>query len=81
MHNGECLTVDIIKMFGTNLRKYRHELGASPEKLAEACGLHRTCISGVERLQRSIALENVQKIADTFGIGTYKMFVEEKNNV
>lgn len=69
-------------MFGTNLRKYRTELGLSQEKFAELCGLHRTYISDIERFQRSIALENVQRIADALGVETYKLFVEseEKNN-
>lgn len=69
--------MDIVKVFGTNLRKYRNELGVSQEKFAEMCGLHRTYISDIERFQRSIALDNVQKIADALGIGTYKLFIEE----
>lgn len=70
--------MDMIKVFGTNLRKYRNELGVSQEKFAELCGLHRTYISDVERFQRSIALDNVQKIADALGIDTYKLFMEDE---
>lgn len=72
--------MDIVKVFGMNLRKYRNELGVSQEKFAEMCGLHRTYISDIERFQRSIALDNVQKIADALGIETYKLFVEERGN-
>ena len=70
--------MDIVKVFGTNLRKYRNDLGVSQEKFAEMCGLHRTYISDIERFQRSIALDNVQKIADALGIETYKLFIEER---
>ena len=70
--------MDIIKVFGTSLRIYRKQLGVSQEKLAERCGLHRTYISDVERFQRSIALDNVKKIADALGVEPYKMFMEEK---
>ena len=70
--------MNIIKVFGTNLRKYRNELGVSQEKFAEMCGLHRTYISDVERFQRSIALDNVQKIADALGVEAYMLFVEEE---
>lgn len=70
--------MDIVKVFGTNLRKYRTELGLSQEKFAELCGLHRTYISDIERFQRSIALENVQRIADALGVETYKLFVESE---
>ena len=67
--------MDIIKVFGTNLRKYRTKLGVSQEKFAEMCGLHRTYISDIERFQRSISLETIQKIADALGIETYKLFL------
>jgi transcriptional regulator with XRE-family HTH domain len=70
--------MDIVRVFGTNLRKYRLRLGVSQEKFAEMCGLHRTYISDVERFERSISLDNVQKIADAFGIDTYKLFIEEE---
>ncbi|MCD8331151.1 MAG: helix-turn-helix domain-containing protein, partial [Oscillospiraceae bacterium] len=42
------------------------------------CGLHRTYISDIERFQRSIALENIQRIADALKIETYKLFVEQE---
>lgn len=69
--------MDILNVFGTNLRKYRNKLGISQEKFAEMCGLHRTYISDIERFRRSIALENVQKIADALNIETYKLFIDE----
>lgn len=41
-------------------------MGLSQEVFEERAGLHRTYISAVEREKRSIALENVQKIAGSF---------------
>lgn len=70
--------MDIIKVFGTNLRMYRNKLGLSQEKFAEKCGLHRTYISDIERFQRSISLENIQRIADALEIETYKLFIESE---
>ena len=72
--------MDILKVFGNNLRKYRERKNISQEKFAEMAGLHRTYISDVERFQRSISLNNVQKIADALEIETYKLFEEEKDN-
>ena len=69
--------MDIIKVFGDNLKKYRTQLGLSQEAFAEKCGLHRTYISAIECYRRSIALENVQRIADALGIETYKLFINE----
>ena len=73
--------MDIIKVFGTNLRKYRNEKGYSQEKFAELCGLHRTYISDIECFQRNISLENVQKIANALEIESYKLLIEEKESV
>ena len=68
--------MDIVKVFGKNVRKYRTKLGISQEKFAELAGLHRTYISGIERFQRSISLENIQKIADALQIETYQLFID-----
>ena len=68
--------MDIVKVFGTNLRKYRTEKKLSQEKFAELCNLHRTYISDIECFRRNISLENIQKIADALEIETYKLFIE-----
>ena len=68
--------MDIVKVFGMNLRKYRTEKKLSQEKFAELCNLHRTYISDIECFRRSISLENIQKIADALEIETYKLFIE-----
>ena len=68
--------MDIVKVFGTNLKKYRTASKLSQEKCAERCNLHRTYISDIECFRRSISLENIQKIADALEIETYRLFVE-----
>ena len=68
--------MDIVKVFSSNLKKYRTNLGISQEAFAEKAGLHRTYISAIECYRRSISLENIQKIADALEIETYKLFVE-----
>lgn len=76
----EEVNLDILELFGKNLRKYRTISGLSQEKFAEMCGLHRTYISDVERAQRSISLGNIQKIADALKIEPYKLFLEDTND-
>ena len=73
--------MDIIKVFGTNLRKYRIEKGLSQEKFADLCGLHRTYISDIECFQRNVSLQNVQKIADALEIESYKLFINNERGV
>lgn len=72
--------MDIIKVFGNNLKKYRKNLGLSQEEFAYKCGLHRTYISAIECYRRSISLENIQRIADALGVETYKLFMENDND-
>ena len=72
--------MDILKVFGKNLRNYRTSCNLSQEKFAEMCGLHRTYISDIERGQRSISLCNIQKIADALCIDTYKLFLENTDD-
>ena len=73
--------MDIVRVFGNNLKRYRTALGLSQEAFAEKCGLHRTYISAIECYRRSIALENVQRIADALEIEPYKLFLEENKDV
>ena len=73
--------MDIVKVFGNNLKKYRTAMGLSQEAFAEKCGLHRTYISAIECFRRSIALENVQRIANALEIEPYKLFLEENKDV
>lgn len=73
--------MDIVRVFGSNLKRYRTALGLSQEVFAEKCGLHRTYISAIECYRRSIALENVQRIADALEIEPYKLFVEDKDEL
>ncbi|MCI9036090.1 MAG: helix-turn-helix transcriptional regulator [Lachnospiraceae bacterium] len=69
--------MDIVKVFASNLKKYRTQKGLSQEAFAEISGLHRTYISAIEREKRSIALENIQKIADALEIETYLLFIDK----
>ena len=67
--------MDIIKVFGQNLKRLRESRKLSQEAFAELCGMHRTYISAIECKRRSISLENVQRIADALEIETYQLFI------
>lgn len=73
--------MDILDIFATNIKKYRQAKNISQEKLAEISGLHRTYISDIERSQRSISLNNVQRIANALDVPTYKLFMEENEHI
>lgn len=47
----------------TNLRARRKEVGLSQEVLADLAGLHRTYVGGIERAERNVSIDNIEKIA------------------
>lgn len=72
--------MDIVKVFGSNVKRYRQQTGLSQEAFAEKCGMHRTYISAIECFRRSISLENIQRIADALGVEPYKLFLTSKED-
>ncbi len=69
--------MDIINVFGNNLRKYRMQKGFTQEYLSAMSGLNRTYISDLECFRRNISLENVQRIATALGIDAYLLLISE----
>ena len=46
-----------------NIRAFRHSLGISQEELAELSGLHRTYVGSIERGERNISIDNIERLA------------------
>lgn len=49
--------------FAANVRKCRAQRGLSQERLADLCGLHRTYVGSVERGERNVSIDNMERIA------------------
>ena len=54
---------EILMKFGNKVRERRTELGLSQEELANRAGVHRTYIGMIERAEKNITLENIEKIS------------------
>jgi transcriptional regulator with XRE-family HTH domain len=52
-----------VYLFGQRLCELREQRGLSQESLADAASLHRTHISLIERGQRSVRLETIERLA------------------
>ena len=59
---------DLQKVVGRNLRAYRLEKGLSQEAFADYVGVHRTYMGGLERGERNLTLQSVEKIAEVLGL-------------
>lgn len=64
---------DLPARFGANLRKVRLAKGISQEDLAEQADLHRTYVSSVERGERNVTLETIEKLAKALGVSMAKL--------
>lgn len=60
-----------------NMKKYRGIVDISQEELAYRCGLHRTYISDVERCNRNISIDNIEKIAKALSVSPADLLKEE----
>lgn len=69
--------MDIHAALSANIRKYRQRKGWSQERLAEASGLHRTYVSGVERGARNPTVKIVGKLAKALGVKAADLFKEQ----
>lgn len=61
---GESINV----RFGKKVREERLKRNLSQEKLAARAGVHRTYIGMIERAEKNITLENIEKIAKALGV-------------
>lgn len=65
---------EILVEFGKKVRETRLKLGMSQEELASRAGVHRTYIGMIERAEKNITLENIEKIAKALNISIAEFF-------
>lgn len=54
---------DLQRIVGRNLRNFRLQHGYSQEAFADHMGVHRTYFGAVERGERNLTLQTLEKIA------------------
>ena len=59
-----------------NLRLLRARDGLSQEALADLVALHRTYVGSIERSERNVSLDNVEKLATALNIDICELLSE-----
>ncbi len=65
------------KKFGKRIKQLRKSRGLTQESLAEKANLESTYIGAVERGERNLTIDNIEKIAKGFNIEPYKLFISQ----
>ena len=73
---------DIAKTVGKRLRSYRQAQSLSQERLAEMAGLHPTYIGQVERGEKNLTIESLEKITSALQVPMSSVFelVEDRHD-
>jgi transcriptional regulator with XRE-family HTH domain len=56
------------RIFAENLRKARLAKGLSQEDLGELANLHRTYVGSIERAERNVSIDNIERLAIALGV-------------
>lgn len=67
---------DLQRIVGRNLRRYRLDRGYSQEAFADHMGVHRTYMGAVERGERNLTLQTLERIADVLEIDPRELLIE-----
>lgn len=65
---------EVLIKFGKKVRNERTKLRLSQEELANKAGVHRTYIGMIERAEKNITLENIEKITKALNLNLNNIF-------
>ena len=65
------------QVFATNVRRLRIARGLSQEALAATAKLHRTYVGSIERAERNVSIDNMEKLARALGVALAELVREE----
>ncbi len=64
---------ELRRVVAANVRRLRKDAGFSQEAFADACNLHRTYIGAIERAERNVSLDNIEKMARALGLAGWEL--------
>jgi transcriptional regulator with XRE-family HTH domain len=66
------------RIFAENLRKARLAAKLSQEALAELASIHRTYVGSVERAERNVSIDNMERLSAAVGMSLPELLKECK---
>ena len=60
-----------------NMRRLRAARGLSQEALAHECGINRTYLSGIERSERNVSIDNIARIAKGLHVDPWRLLKDD----
>jgi transcriptional regulator with XRE-family HTH domain len=66
------------EVLAKNIRLFRNDLGMSQEELGYKAKLHRTYVGMIERSERNLSIDNIEKIAKALGVKPHQLLVDER---
>ena len=64
------------RVVADNVRRQRLDLALSQEGLATEAGLHRTYIGAIERAERNLSLDNIERLAKALGVAPFQLLMD-----
>jgi transcriptional regulator with XRE-family HTH domain len=64
---------ELRRVLAANVRRLRKAQGFSQEAFAEACGLHRTYVGAIERAERNVSIDNIERMARALAVSGHEL--------
>ena len=61
-----------------NVRLFRNDLGISQEELGFRAKLHRTYIGAIERAEKNLSVDNIEKIARALEVEPHQLLSDKR---
>ena len=68
------MTATLSQRLGLAFRRRREALGFSQESFADEIGKHRTYYSAIERGEKNLQLDTLQKVCDGLDVAIWEVF-------
>jgi transcriptional regulator with XRE-family HTH domain len=73
----EIVSSNARRIFAQRLRQIRQIRGLSQEELADIAGLHRTYVGSVERSERNVSIDNMERLATALEVDITELLRKE----